>query len=502
MKLDLRDPGILKICVNLARRPDRWRAVKEQFHAAGLEVLRMPGVPGASVRDPRGFQNGNRYACSLSKRMAIRQARLRGAHAIMLFEDDVILAPDLHQRLAEINIPDDWGLFFLGGRHMERPVAMGGGLVRCTSTADHHALLIRDTCYDMALRTMAGTRKRAPCTILFDDMSLAATQSFIPSYAAWPNLAWQALSFSENDRREQSHYDASGRQSRPLEPLEGIDAEMAQLDGTVLPDQKTQEPPPGVPRPPSLISLADSPRQHVLEETFPLMKYLNLRQREDRRNEASYQFFTHGLNVQRFPAVNGRSVHHLRGYKGKGQYACALSHRMILREARQKGAPAVLIFEDDINFNPHFRDIAEGIALPDDWGIFYYGCSHIQVPEIVGPGLVRVTSALETHAYAVRAPYYNTVIHAMRYGTTGTAVRACDLALAELHRTIPTYAVYPNIAIQAPGESDIEGMARFQYQGDGTQAWRPETLWKINEAMWKLVTPKQIGLRTPFPSRA
>ena len=125
--------------------------------------------------------------------------------------------------------------------------------------------------------------------------------------------------------------------------------------------------------------------------------------------------------------------------------------------------------------------------MPDDWGIFYYGCQHIAEPEVHAPGIVRPTRALSTHAYAVRAPYFDAVMQAMRRGVADSGVRECDVALANLQRTIPSYAVYPNLAGQAAGYSDIMFSKRMPYQKDGGQSWNRHRLKKTNAAMQKLI---------------
>ena len=235
-----------------------------------------------------------------------------------------------------------------------------------------------------------------------------------------------------------------------------------------------------------------------MEASFPSMRCINLGRREDRRNEVTWQFYSQDLPVERFPAVNVRTLTKLRGHRGAGQYGCALSHRMILREAKLAGHAAVLIFEDDVVLHPDFRRLAEALTLPEDWGIFYFGCLHVSTPQVIAPGIVKVTGAWTTHAYAVRARYFLRVRTAMRNGATGKGVKECDVVLAELADEIPTYAAYPNLAWQSAGASDIMNVNRCQFDQNGIQGGASKILGAVDEEMRHLLS----GAKTAGPTTA
>jgi hypothetical protein len=459
------------VCVNLAAREDRRREAWGRFAAAGLAVDRQPGILKRTVSDPRGFRDAARYSCSLAKRLAIRRAKLAGAPAVLLFEDDVVLAADLHERLAEIELPEDWGIFFLGCKHLERPEIIAPGLVKVTRAADHHAMAIRADFFDAAIRGLAGYGKGSPYRINYSDVKMSEIQAWVPTYAAFPNLAWQALSHSDNAGSRQTHYDSQGRQKTDLHAVQGLDAEMkrwrtagqmpvrenekeevlpvrdevpsvdspasaeggevpAPVEGVSVPldvssavspsDCEAGETPGllegalptggapeavSVPAAPRVWTAADNepPGYHYvprglpcqpLEESFPLRLYINLGRREDRRAEAEYQFALQDLEVERLPAADGRWVTKTRGHGPPNKYACRLSHRLALRTARQRGAPAVLIFEDDVILHPQFRRIAEALPPPADWGVLFFGCTHVEAPQAVAPGWVRAKHIL------------------------------------------------------------------------------------------------------------
>jgi hypothetical protein len=225
-----------------------------------------------------------------------------------------------------------------------------------------------------------------------------------------------------------------------------------------------------------------------LEATFPYRTYLNLGNREDRRNDVEYQFWQHGLEVIRQPGIKAAWLRDAWGYSTTAKRACALTKRLAIRRARIAGADAILLFEDDVVLHPEFRERVEAINLPDDWGIFYFGCQHLERPEIVCPGLVKVRSAFDNHAVAIRREHFLKVSKAMRGTGRGRPPQktASDVELASLHATIPTYAAFPNLAWQAVSPSDVLGRTYSNYREDGSQRPNRETVRGLD---WEMANP-------------
>jgi GR25 family glycosyltransferase involved in LPS biosynthesis len=475
------------VCVNLAHRDDRRRKAWKTFADAGLDVDRQPGVPKGRVRDPRGYYQPQRYACSLAKRLAIRRAKLAGAPAVLLFEDDIVLAPDLHERLAEIDLPADWGIFFLGCRHIQRPVPVHQGLVRVTSAVDHHAMVIRADHYHRVMAALAGHGKGAPKTLRFSDLKMSKVIQEMSAYGAYPNLAWQALSFSSNDNRLMSNYGPDGGQRTDLFAVDGLEEEMEELriphtqppheaSGPALrfetrPRTYRESPAPLDPQAedqPDYGFLVGAP-QVLLERKFPLRLYVNLGRHDARRHEAEYQFAMQGLEVERLAAADGRGVRNTRGHSGEDRYGRDLSHRMAIRQAKLRKAPSVLIFEDDVVLHPDFRRLVEAHEPPEDWGVLCYGCTHVEAPEVVAPGWVRITKAWCLQAYAVRAQWYDLILRSLRAPSGSDDPFGADEKLATLSDRIPMYAAYPNLAWQGSGFSNLRNTERKEFDANGRQ---------------------------------
>ena len=146
------------------------------------------------------------------------------------------------------------------------------------------------------------------------------------------------------------------------------------------------------------------------------------------------------------------------------------------------------MFEDDVILHPDWRRKVEQITLPRDWGLFYLGCQHVERPTVVSPGLVKVTNALDTHAFGIRRKYFREVMRAftgMPRALMGT-VPPSDFILTQLQKTIPTYAAFPNLAWQSVSHSDLADGAYSNYHSDGTQKNRPGVMAGLE---WEMANP-------------
>ncbi len=211
------------------------------------------------------------------------------------------------------------------------------------------------------------------------------------------------------------------------------------------------------------------------EATFPLIFLMNLSRREDRRVRSEALFAQHGLNVRRFPAVDALWMKGADGFETKGRRAHALTTRLMIREAKRRRAPAVFIFEDDVVLALDWRERLGEICLPEDWGMFALGGQHHERPATIRPGVVKVAAMLDTHAWGLRAEYYDKVLAALRhceFDDRGSRP-ATDVTLARLQARIPTYATWPNAAWQEESHSDLASGAYSNYEADGWQKPAP-----------------------------
>lgn len=223
-------------CMNLGRRQDRRVRCEEQFEAHGLPVRRFPAVDARYLKRKRGFRDVGRYAHALTTRLIIRRAILAKAEAVLVFEDDVILHPDLNARLAKIDLPQDWEIFYLGCQHQVRPTPVCRGLVRVNGALDTHAWGIRACVFRRLLRTLKGTDYRPHATLPPADVFLAEIHRTVRAYAVFPNLAWQHEEHSDLCGGLFGNYATDGTQRTAEDAIAGSLAEA--LDGRAYPVAK------------------------------------------------------------------------------------------------------------------------------------------------------------------------------------------------------------------------------------------------------------------------
>ena len=204
------------ICINLDRRPDRWREVQEQFKKAEIKAERFSAVDGnprrwAHVKDavegkgindikPESF--GGVAGCIASHTDIWKAAKAQGWKNVLIIEDDCDFVHELQQRFTErINeVPQDWDLLYFGGVHETRggkyvPKEVSKHIVTCERMITTTCYAIKNTVYDLSLDIVL---EKAPWFHTAIDGYLAAyIQPKCKAFAFHPPLAWQRKSYSD-----------------------------------------------------------------------------------------------------------------------------------------------------------------------------------------------------------------------------------------------------------------------------------------------------------------
>lgn len=110
------------LCVNLARRRDRWNQFVRTCPIQGVE--RFVAVDGRKVRPPMWWtQGGGAWGCLLSHIRILEQALADGFErtggVLLVLEDDALFPPDFAERAERFvrALPADWDQVYLGGQH-------------------------------------------------------------------------------------------------------------------------------------------------------------------------------------------------------------------------------------------------------------------------------------------------------------------------------------------------------------------------------------------------
>lgn len=111
--LDFEQYGIDHIwCINLNRRPDRWRYISNQLFKIGLDVERFSAIDGMMIGVENKFEGFEGVVgCRLSHLAVIEESLNRGYEHVLIMEDDCTIAPhidNVQNFLATIGYDWDW----------------------------------------------------------------------------------------------------------------------------------------------------------------------------------------------------------------------------------------------------------------------------------------------------------------------------------------------------------------------------------------------------------
>lgn len=254
-----------------------------------------------------------------------------------------------------------------------------------------------------------------------------------------------------------------------------------------------------------------------LEAMCPLRYWLNGRRETQKRHETEWRLEQAGVTARRFPLVDVLRVEGriqgarrpldglaqdapatinapatgkaapasvVRGYAGAGEYARALSLRLLLREARRERAAAVLVFSDEVMFHPNFSALVAGAEPPDDWQLFHLGHTWLdETPEPVAAGIARVREGTGFHAFAVRAGIYQTIMRAMDRRKESVPLTVEEV-LSAVQRSLRAYGCFPNLAWRDADGHIPEQAGQAGYGINGTQTVAPERAEALFHAMF------------------
>jgi GR25 family glycosyltransferase involved in LPS biosynthesis len=146
------------------------------------------------------------------------------------------------------------------------------------------------------------------------------------------------------------------------------------------------------------------------------------------------------------------------GYEGRA-YPCFISHKNIIKKAKEDNLKNILMLEDDCEFLPEFDEILEKGSKQLEkagaaWDLLYLGANHTWgVTEKVGENLLRLRGGSYCwHAIAINQKYHDMFSYLLNL----PEIHLYDWLTAHYTQTSPEfecYALWPNAAIQRPGVS-------------------------------------------------
>jgi len=197
---------------------------------------------------------------------------------------------------------------------------------------------------------------------------------------------------------------------------------------------------------------------HIINDYFDKIYCLNLDKRKDRWIKTKKKLDEFGINVERFPAIDGDDLtdEQLKKYDKINKYeiGCMLSHYGIIKEAKEKHYKRILIFEDDVMFIENFKSkFLQMINKIPDWKLLYLGGSQHNWDDIEFIDDFYYTKHMSgCFAYAVDESIYDEILN-----TNNINDKAIDYKLFDIQEKYhdKCYSCFPNLVICDVTESDI-----------------------------------------------
>jgi GR25 family glycosyltransferase involved in LPS biosynthesis len=192
-----------KVCINLDRRPDRWRQMRLKFERHGIQtVRRFPALDGDGLEIPSHWRHTTgAYGCLRSHLEVVSEARRLGASGVFIFEDDVVFDHQFRKKFSARvkELPADWDMLYLGALHKDEPIKVSENIARITEAYSTYAYALRDTVFDAFIEL-----NRKAETVL--DNNTLALQKRFNCYCFMPHLAWVETDYSDAQKRLEHHW--------------------------------------------------------------------------------------------------------------------------------------------------------------------------------------------------------------------------------------------------------------------------------------------------------
>ena len=177
-----------KVCINLDRRPERWKKVEEQFARHGItSVVRSPGVDGLKLHLPPAWPySPGHYGCLQSHLAVLRAARKNRVPNILILEDDCVFDEEFNQKFPHYmkQVPRAWDMLLLGGKHYQEPIKVSDNVVRLRETYLTHAYALNHSIIDALIELCEQG------LLAIDDYTVELQKRF-HCYCFAPDLIWQ-----------------------------------------------------------------------------------------------------------------------------------------------------------------------------------------------------------------------------------------------------------------------------------------------------------------------
>lgn len=180
-------------CINLDRRPERWKQCEAEFFKHNIVVERFSAVDGNPNNIISKLTDGG-IGCTLSHLEIFKKAKELNLKNILIFEDDVEFTDNFVDYFNKYHtqIPEEWNLLYFGGNHNNLPLKkISDNISEVHMTYTSHAYAVNHTIYDELI--VLFTELSDISDVLLSQIQ----QKCGKSYVFQPHLAWQRSGYSD-----------------------------------------------------------------------------------------------------------------------------------------------------------------------------------------------------------------------------------------------------------------------------------------------------------------
>jgi GR25 family glycosyltransferase involved in LPS biosynthesis len=192
-----------QVCINLDRRPERWEESQHEFARHQMKLVRrFPALDGKELSAPSDWAyTTGAYGCLISHMAAVRDAQERKLPNLLIFEDDVALAPDFQEKFGcyIAQLPTDWDMLYFGALHDALPIPVSKHVHRISRADSTFAYALNHTIFDRFIATNSAAR-------LPVDRNNRLLQKEFNCYCFVPHLAWVRPVYSDAQERFSNHW--------------------------------------------------------------------------------------------------------------------------------------------------------------------------------------------------------------------------------------------------------------------------------------------------------
>ena len=189
-----------------------------------------------------------------------------------------------------------------------------------------------------------------------------------------------------------------------------------------------------------------------LNDLFPNIYVINVDSLTDRWNETKEILDKKSITYERFQGI----VPNEGKERADRDTGCFLSHKAIVESAAKQKLDSVLVFEDDMYFDPKYNidDYIMNLAAflySCPWELFYLGGNHEKQPSKTNyPNIVKVLLTKTTHAIAYHKSSYELFLNSFYRGCP-----VDDFTVETFQRRGYSYCTSPRLVSQRAGTSYI-----------------------------------------------